>query len=125
MHMRDPSQTIPLQGRRLLLVEDDYLIADELQKDLAVAGAEVVGPVPSVAEALDLIASEALDGAVLDVNLGGESAYPVADALRACGVPFVFTTGYDYATILPAYSSVPCCEKPAGARKVAQALGLK
>lgn len=64
-----------LTGRRVLVVEDDYTIADVLCRHLEGAGADVLGPVPDVAGALELLAAEdALDGAVLDVNLGGEMA---------------------------------------------------
>lgn len=127
--MTDPPPPGSLQGRRLLLVEDEYLIADELRQALTGAGAEVLGPVPTVAEALALLATALagegrLDGAVLDLNLGGEMAFPVADALQRHGIPLVFTTGYDRDVIPPAYAHLPCCEKPAGARRVAGALGL-
>ncbi|WP_458094947.1 response regulator [Roseomonas sp. WA12] len=122
--MAEPSPAEVLAGRRLLVVEDDYMIAQELRQDLARAGALVVGPVPTVAEALALVAAEVLDGAVLDVNLAGERAFAVADALRARSVPFMFATGYDHAAIPAAYADVPYSEKPAGARKVARALRL-
>jgi CheY-like chemotaxis protein len=85
-----------LAGRRVLLVEDEYLIAETMEEWLRMAGAEVIGPVPSVAHALALIegAAPRLDGAVLDVSLGrGETARPIADRLNELGVPFVFATG--------------------------------
>jgi hypothetical protein len=83
----------------------------------------VVGPVASVNGALDLIAeTERLDGAVLDVNLQGEMAYPIADALVARGVPFVFATGYDEASIPPRYAHIRRCEKPVDPAKIAKAL---
>jgi CheY-like chemotaxis protein len=104
----------PLDGRRLLLVEDDYFIASDMTQALETVGVHVVGPAASVADALELIesASDPLDGAVLDVNLGEERVYPVADALAARSVPFVFVTGYDAATIPETYSKAPRCEKP-------------
>lgn len=101
-----------LRGRRILVVEDDYLIADDLRRDLAACGAEVWGPVPDVTGALRLLGREAPDLAALDVNLGGAMAYPVADRLRALGVPFLFSTGYDAAFIDEAYREVPLCQKP-------------
>lgn len=114
--------TVP-PGYRVLLVEDEYFIARGLQETLAARGAEVVGPVPSVTEALDLIATTArLDGAVLDINLQGEMAYEVADALEARGVPFVFATGYDQAVIPKRYARARFCGKPATADQVAAAL---
>jgi len=103
-----------LRGRRLLVVEDDYLIAVDLARDLARRGAEVVGPAGSVRDALALVEAEGdrLDGAVLDINVRDGRVYPVADALAARGVPFVFLTGYDARVIPDAYAGVPRCEKP-------------
>ena len=90
-----PEAVGPLVGRRVLVVEDEYLIAIELKRWLQEAGVEVIGPVPDAEQALDLIEDEgAPDAAVLDVNLGvGETVYPVADRLAALGVPFLFATG--------------------------------
>lgn len=112
-----------LAGSRLLLVEDDYLVAAILSQEFEDAGAEVVGPAPTVAAALDLLAAGSIvDAAVLDVSLGGEKVWPVADALQARGVPFVFATGYDAAVILPRYAGVPRCEKPVDVIGVVRAL---
>ena len=112
-----------LAGRRVLLVEDEYFIADELQRKFEESGAEVLGPVATVERALDLIASTPqIDGAVLDVNLRDVMVYPVADALQARGVPFVFATGYEKITIPARYAGVRHCEKPFEADQVAQAL---
>lgn len=83
----------PLSGRRILVVEDEYLIAIEIERWLQEAGAEVAGPVPDAERALALIETEALDAAVLDVHLNGEPAYVIADRLTACGVPYLFATG--------------------------------
>jgi len=107
-------EAAPLQGRRLLVVEDDYFIAVELARSLQRLGVEVVGPAGSVPDAMGLIeaGAEPLDGAVLDIHLGEEQVYPVADALMARGVPFVFLTGYDALVIPETYSGTPRCEKP-------------
>ena len=85
-----------------------------LQNLLEECGAEVIGPAGSVKDALGLVEKngERIDGAVLDVNLRNEPVYPVADALAAQGLPFVFTTGYDTLAIPEAYAGVPRCEKP-------------
>ena len=106
------SDTTRLRGRSVLVVEDDFLIADDLRRSLESCGAGVRGPVPDVAGALGLIEEEAPDLAVLDVNLGEATAYPVADRLRALGVPFVFATGYDRPSIAAPYRDVALCEKP-------------
>ncbi|QGY01563.1 response regulator [Methylobacterium mesophilicum SR1.6/6] len=90
--MPDPAR--PLAGHRILVVEDEYLIAMDVKRWLMAAGATVVGPVPSVDQALDLIEDDGLTAAVLDVNLGsGNTVYPVASELRASGVPYLFATG--------------------------------
>lgn len=95
------------------MVEDDSLIADALRRELEARDARVLGQVPDVAGALALPGHEGRsDLAVPDVNLGDELAYPVADRLRAQGVPFVFATGCDASAIDEAHRDVPRCEKP-------------
>jgi DNA-binding response OmpR family regulator len=79
-------------GKRVLVVEDEYLTADDLRRQLIAHGAEVVGPVASVNEALALIESRAIDAAVLDINLHAEIAFPVAFVLDERKLPFVFAT---------------------------------
>ncbi len=117
--MRDEA----LKGRRILVVEDDYFLAEDMRTDLERAGAEVIGPVPRLKQALDLLAQGGrLDGAVLDINLGGEMVYPLADALRERGVPFVFATGYEEKNIPTRYADVPWHPKPVAPRTVARAL---
>jgi CheY-like chemotaxis protein len=113
-----------LTGRRLLVVEDEYLIAADLASVLEGLGAEVTGPAGTLAEALTLVETEGdrLDAAVLDVNLGEERVYPVADALRQREIPFVFTTGYDAAALPQSYADVPRCQKPTDERRLARCL---
>lgn len=82
-------------GLRVLVVEDELLIALEVEQMLAGLGCIVSGPAPTVARALALIDREEPDFAILDVNLGRERSAPVAEALRACGVPFALATGYN------------------------------
>ena len=103
----------PLRDRRILVVEDEYLIAMSLQDALENAGSVVVGPVPSVDKAIQKIESEPdIDAAVLDVNLGGMLAYPVADMLIARKIPFVFTSGYEDNVLRSRYAQIKNCPKP-------------
>ncbi|WP_426954459.1 response regulator [Muricoccus radiodurans] len=121
---QDAADTLsPLAGRRVLVVEDEYFLADDLANALQQSGAEVLGPVPTPSQALALLTKGAPpDAAVLDVNLRGEMIYPVADALRDRGVPFVFATGYDQTAIPTAYQAVPHWEKPHNPRELIRAL---
>ncbi|MBV1688665.1 response regulator [Novosphingobium sp. G106] len=102
-----------LAGLHVLVVEDEQLIAMALAEDIEAAGAYVIGPAGQVARALDLIDIRWPDAAVLDIGLGSESCFPVADALLARNTPFVFTSGYEAKLIPPAYSKVPVIAKPA------------
>lgn len=112
-----------LTGRAVLLVEDEYFIADDMADQLQAGGAEVVGPVASVDAAIGLIEqAERIDAAVVDVNLQGAMSWPVADALLRRGVPFVFATGYDRAAIPARYAEIVSCEKPVTPDNIAKAL---
>ena len=111
-----------LSGKRILVVEDDYFIAKGLVRDLERVGAAVIGPVPTIAQALAAIAAEELDAVVLDVNLRGEMANPVADKLLAQGLPFVLTTGYPSSALPSRYAGVPHCDKPVEVGALASAL---
>ena len=113
-----------LSGQRILVVEDEWVIAADLTRALRECCAEVVGPAPTLDRAMGLLAAErTLDGAVVDVNLRGLTAYPLADELERRGVRFVFATGYDAASIPRRYAHVPRCQKPLDAAAVAWALG--
>ena len=102
-----------LAGKRVLVVEDEYFIADDLRSVLEARGAEVVGPVGRLADAFVVLARNTrLDAAILDIDLHGETAYALADLLRARGVAFCFATGYGAQAIPDAYADVPRCEKP-------------
>ena len=103
----------PLRDRRILVVEDEYLIAMSLADALENAGSVVVGPAPSVDKAIQTINSEPrIDAAVVDVNLGGVLAYAVADLLIARKIPFVFTSGYEDNVLRDRYSQVKNYPRP-------------
>ena len=116
--------TIPdsMTGKRVLVAEDEYFIARTLVRDLRAAGADVVGPAATVTDALDLVRAGAIDGAVLDINLRGEMAFAVADALVECGVPFVFASGYSADIVPERHTSIALCEKPVDLGAIARAL---
>jgi DNA-binding response OmpR family regulator len=102
--------TASLEGVRVLLVEDEYLVASLIEEMLEIAGCVVTGPIPRLAQAVDAADRETCDAAVLDVNLAGERIYPVADILSRRNIPFVFVTGYG---VLPGeYANRPRLCKP-------------
>lgn len=109
-------------GRRILIVEDEYFLADETRRELVKHGAIVVGPTSTVRDALALIEREQVDAAILDVHLGEEMVFPVAEELGECDIPFVFATGYDPSFVPRKYSGFALCEKPTELEKIAQAL---
>lgn len=83
-----------LGGKRVLVVEDEMLLALDLEEGLRDAGCEVVGPAGSLRSALRLAENSEIDAAILDVNLAGERVFPVALVLSERGIPFVFATAY-------------------------------
>lgn len=102
-----------LCDRRILVVEDERLIAMTLSDHLEGVGSVVVGPIPSVEGAIKAIESDPeIDAAILDLSLGGAMAYPVADALLARNIPFVFATGYEDEHLRNRYPRVRICQKP-------------
>ncbi|CAD1796130.1 CheY-like chemotaxis protein [Xanthomonas arboricola] len=109
----------PLNGLRILVVEDDYLLAESLNDLLVEAGVCVLGPVGNVPEALSLVTSgQTIDGALLDVNVRGQPVFPVADALLQRGVPFSFCSGYDRYTLPPRFAHLSYCMKPYNPRTI-------
>ena len=114
--------THQLAGKRVLIVEDNTIIAMSLADELAAVGANVVDWVGTVSAALDVIASTYLDGAILDLDLRGKTAFPVADALADRHIPFVFATGEDANEIPARYANVPRLEKPTASGVVCRTL---
>lgn len=117
----DNAQSGTLAGRRVLIVEDEFYLADDLRRELAASGADVAGPANTLERARALMAGR-IDFAVLDVNLRGEMIFPLADELRERGVPFIFTTGYDPEVIPATYQDVERWQKPVASRQLLQAL---
>lgn len=106
-----------------LVVEDESLIAMLVEETLIDAGLTVVGPVARVAQALDIASNDELAGAVLDVNIAGEVVYPVADALEARGIPFLFLTGYGERAVRPDLRTHPILHKPFLPEQMIELLG--
>ncbi|HEX4236921.1 MAG TPA: response regulator [Xanthobacteraceae bacterium] len=97
---------------RVLLVEDEALVAMMIQDTLAEFGFQVVGPLSTASEALAAARENHFDAAVLDINLGDGLVYTVAEILGVRGVPFVFVTGYDVDSVDPRFSGIPILQKP-------------
>jgi DNA-binding response OmpR family regulator len=108
--------------KRVLVVEDDALIGLDISHQLLDAGFDVVGPATSVARALRLIGENGCDVAVLDVNLGAETAEPVARELRARGTPFVVLSGYSSDQHAPGFGGAPTLSKPARSEELVATL---
>jgi DNA-binding response OmpR family regulator len=111
-----------LSGRNVLIVEDEFLIADDLAATIARHGGIVLGPVPNQAEAKKLIDRTPPDVAVLDINLQGDEAFPLADTLIERNVPVLFLSGYDRPHLPRRFDGVPLLQKPHEAGVVAEGL---
>jgi DNA-binding response OmpR family regulator len=101
-----------LAGRRILIVEDEMLLAMDLQIQLENEGCIIIGPAPNVAQALDAIAKNKPDAATLDINLNGETSAEIAGALMEMSVPFILTTGYGEIPEDPQFREAPQVKKP-------------
>jgi CheY-like chemotaxis protein len=108
--------------RRVLVVEDDSLVAMLIEDIVADLGHEVVGSATRLEEALDLARTASFDAAILDVNLAGRRSFPVADVLKARGIPFIFATGYDTEGLEEGYRDAVTLHKPFQAEDVKAAL---
>lgn len=109
----------PLTNRNILVVEDGYLIADDLGAALREGGATVIGPASSLPKAMRLSADgRRIDAAILNVDLRGVAVFPLADELLSRGVPFLFLTGYGEHHIPERYGAIVRCEKPVSAGHV-------
>ncbi len=99
-------------GLRVMIAEDEFLVALSLEEDLRRHGCDIVGPFSRMDEARAAAQSEAIDVALLDINMNGEMAFPVADALAARGIRFMFLSGYGATTFPERYRDAPRVPKP-------------
>lgn len=111
-----------LKGARVLIVEDEFLIADDLARELRRAGAEPVGPVGTVDQAGELVRARQVDAAIVDVNLRGEMASELIHRLAATELPCLIVSGYGQDVLPECVSGVPRLEKPVSPAFVVQAL---
>lgn len=99
-------------GRRVLVVEDQFLVSLATIDLLESIGCEIVGPAAHLAVAIKLAQSETLDAAVLDIDIAGEMVWPAAEELQRRGVPFLFLTAYSLNVVPALFAAIPCLEKP-------------
>ncbi len=112
-----------LQGLSVLIVEDWFLVAEEVRDMLEHAGARVLGPAASVQSALGFLHRERPDAAVLDVSLDEGDVFPFARELLEAGVPFIFMTGHAGESVFPPeFRSMPCLKKPVNAEELRTSL---
>lgn len=96
-----------------MVVEDEFLIADDVAALLREAGADVIGPAESLPQGMRLAAdTQTIHAAVLNIDLNGVTVFPLADELQSRGVKILFMTGYGESSIPDTYAGVPCCRKP-------------
>ncbi len=120
--MTKPTE-LPFAGLKILLVEDEYVIASDLKQILMALGADVLGPAGTIPAAEKLLAANPQpNAAILDINVRGALVYPFAENLITRGVPFAFVTGYSSDSVPSEYSAAPHCEKPVTARNVEAAV---
>jgi DNA-binding response OmpR family regulator len=104
--------SVSLNGLRVLVVEDEMLVSMLVEDMLTDFGCSVVGPAPDFDEAMSLASTADIDAALLDVNVAGKAVFPVADALKARGVPFAFASGYGAAGVEGEHAGAPVLQKP-------------
>jgi CheY-like chemotaxis protein len=110
--VRGAYRHMSLQGKRILVIEDELLLALCVGQALEEKGCKVIGPATSVRQGLNLVEKTTVNGAILDINLNGELVYPVAKALMGRNIPFLFTTGYNSLDVPSSFRSVPRLDKP-------------
>ncbi|HUF56904.1 MAG TPA: response regulator [Thermohalobaculum sp.] len=113
---------MPRNAPRILIVEDSYMVAMEMKAHVEKCGCSAVGPVATVEDALEAVRQSDLDGAILDINLGEERVWPVADLLEHQGVAFILASGYASSEVPPRFRARRVLAKPVDARTVRAAL---
>ena len=108
----------PLAQERVLIVEDRYLLASELAREVERLGGSVVGPARTLGQAAALVDRESVHAVLLDINLDGEMAYPLAEALADQDIPFIFLTGYGGEVLPPPWRNRPRLTKPIDLRRL-------
>jgi ActR/RegA family two-component response regulator len=116
------SDVMPLEGRSVLVIEDEFYLAEDLRQALENAGAMVLGPCANAENALDLLKRTEPDCAAVDLNLGFGRTFGLAEAIRAREIPMVLVTGYDLSGIPPQLADLPLLQKPAHPNRVVAVL---
>lgn len=115
------------QGKRVLIVEDEVLLALDLEEMLTALGHHVIGQATRIDKAMELARDTDMDFAVLDINVAGSQSFPVADVLRGRNIPFTFATGYGNEGLIDGYRDFPVLRKPYAQedlkRSIARVLG--
>jgi DNA-binding NtrC family response regulator len=115
-------QDTPLKGTRVLIVEDEYYLADDLSRALSSAGAEIVGPVGTLDDAERKVGEGGFDCAVVDMNLRGDFTHALAEHLGNAGIPFVVATGYNRSSLPESLADAARVEKPFAPDEVVELL---
>ncbi len=111
-----------LKKRKILIVEDEVMIAMDIEAGLSSYGANVIAICSSVNAGLKIGIASEIDAAILDVDLGGQHVYPIADILKNRGIPFVFHTGNTSQDLRSRYPDAPILQKPVGMKRIAESL---
>ena len=118
-----PESPGPLMGRRVLVIEDEYFLADDIVQALTGLGARIVGPYADLDEATDAVERDiAIDAAIVDINLRDGMAFPLVRVLRFRKVPLIFTSGYDRNSIEPEFRDVRLLGKPIDVKTIVREL---
>jgi two-component SAPR family response regulator len=120
--MTRPSPSRPLADKHVLIVEDQYLIADEMRRAVVALGGAVVGPCASLDAAERTTSEQAIDFAILDVNIQGREVFSLAEELQRRSIPFIFATGYDDWVMPEGFRRHHRLQKPVTARTLRAAV---